>query len=177
MIGRDGFSKVRWICEGGATFQESETNGLKNLADELDDDDIVLVHYGDSPMVSADVISDAIRVCRLHDNASPASSQVYLACSRGDGESTTEWLDRDEVMRVNAPQALRFGYAIWLRAEGERRGLVGKVDPHMVSLMLAMGERMWFSKDETSNIKVTNPEDLLLFEGWVLAKRARGERI
>ena len=47
----------------------------------------------------------------------------------------------------------------------------------LLALMLAMGERMWFSRDETSNIKVTNPEDLMLFEGWVLAKRARGERI
>ena len=177
MVAREGFTKVRWVCEGGATFQESENNGIENLADELCDDDIVLTHYGDSPMVSEAVITDAIRVCEAHGNASPASSQVYLAAAREDGVSTTTWLDRDQVMRVNAPQALRYGYARWLREEGERRGLLGRVDPHMVSLMLAMGERMWFSLDETTNIKVTNPEDLLLLEGWVLARRDRGDDI
>ncbi len=38
---------------GRTTFQMSEMNGLENLADELTEDDIVLVHYGDSPMVSS----------------------------------------------------------------------------------------------------------------------------
>lgn len=177
MVAREGFSKVRWVCEGGLTFQESENNGIDNLVGVLGEDDVILTHYGDSPMVSAAVISDAIRVCRERGNASPASSQVYLAAARGDGASTTAWLDRDQVMRLNAPQALRYGYARWLREEGVRRGLVGRVDPHMVSLMLAMGERVWFSLDETSNIKITNPEDLLLLEGWVLARRARGDDI
>ena len=37
--------------------------------------------------------------------------------------------------------------------------------------MLALGERVWFSKGLTSNIKITTPEDLRMFEGWVLYER------
>lgn len=177
MVEKNDYKKVRWICDGGETFQESESNGLYNLDNRISDDDIVLIHYGDAPMITEEIVTDAIRVCEIHGNASPAASMVYLTCSRNDGESTTEWLNRDEVMRVNGPQALKFGYAKWLIEEGKRRGLMGKVDPHMVSLMLAMGERMWFSKDETFNLKVTNTGDLLLLEGWVLAKRAHGANI
>lgn len=165
------FHKVRWICEGGDTFQDSVINGLEFLRGKVGDDDQVLIHYGDSPMVSDEVISDAVAVCAEHGNASPAMSSVYLTATRGDGKSTTEWLDRDEVMVLNAPQALRYGYALWLYEEGRRRGLLEKVDPHTVSLMLAMDERIWFSKSSTMNIKLTEREDFELFEGWLLAKQ------
>lgn len=170
-----GFSKVRWIAEGGSTFQESVMSGLDNLEGRISDDDIVLVHYGASPFVSDEVISDAIRVCELHGNASPAHSQVYLAASAGDGESTTKFLDRDKIMVLNAPQALRYGYARWVYTEGKRRGLVDKVEPHTTSLMFALGERVWLSKGSTSNIKITTPDDLRMFEGWVLYERRHAE--
>lgn len=62
----------------------------------------MLVHYGASPFVSDEAISDAIRVCRLHGNASPAHSQVYLAATPGDGEGTSGFVDRDEVMCLNS---------------------------------------------------------------------------
>lgn len=56
-------------------------------------------------------------------------------------------------------------------AEGEQRGLLGKVEPHATSLMFAMREGVWFSKGSTANIKITTAEDLRLFRGWVLAGR------
>lgn len=167
----NGFEKVRWVAEGGDTFQDSAISGIRNLDGKINDGDQVLVHYGASPFVSDEVISDAIRVCSLRGNASPAHSQVYLAAERQDGESTTAFVDRDQVMCLNSPQALRFGYAKWLYEEGERRGLLETVEPHTTSLMLAMGERIWFSKGSTANIKITTADDLRLFKGWVLAGR------
>lgn len=164
-----GFDKVRWVAEGGREFQDSVISGLRNLEGEISDDDQVLVHYGASPFVSDEVISDAIRVCGLHGNASPAHSQVYLAATPGDGEGTSGFVDRDEVMCLNSPQALRYGYAKWVYEEGGRRGLLEKVEPHTTSLMFAMGERVWFSKGSTANIKITTAEDLRLFKGWILA--------
>lgn len=171
------FDKVQWIAEGGSTFQESVINGLQTLDGKISDDDQVLIHYGASPFVSSEVISDAIRVCKLHGNAIPAHSQVYLASGAGDGESTAEFLNRDEIMVLNSPQALRFGYAKKLYEEGMRQGLLDKIDPHTTSLMFALGERVWFSKSSTSNIKITTPEDLILFEGWLLAEQLRQEKI
>ena len=76
-------------------------------------------------------------------------------------------------MRLNSPQALRYGCARWLYEEGARSGLLGKVEPHTTSLMFAMGERVWFSKGSTANIKITTADDLRLFKGWVLADEPR----
>lgn len=170
-----GFDKVRWIAEGGAEFQDSVINGLRELDGKISDDDQVLIHYGVSPFVSDDVISDSIRICNLYGNACPAHSQVYLAASRGDGKGTSEFVDRDQVMCLNSPQALRYGYAKWLYAEGGRRGLLGEVESHTTSLMFALGERVWFSKGSTTNIKITTPDDLRLFEGWILSEKCDGQ--
>ncbi|WP_165249216.1 IspD/TarI family cytidylyltransferase [Adlercreutzia sp. ZJ141] len=169
---RDGISNVRWIAEGGITFQDSVISGIDNLKGKISDDDQILIHYGASPFVSDEIISDAIRVCAEHGNASPAHSQVYLAASRGDGVSTTEFIDRDQVMCLNSPQALRFGYVCWLYEEAVRRSLLKVVEPHTTSLMLAMGEPIYFSKSSTSNIKITTEDDLRLFKGWLLAGRS-----
>lgn len=170
IIKRDHLSKVHWIAEGGATFQDSVISGINNLKNKISDTDQILIHYGASPFVSDEIISDVISVCAKYGNASPAHSQVYLAASRNDGVSTTEFIDRDQVMCLNSPQALRFGYACWLYEEGATRGLLETVEPHTTSLMLAMGEPIYFSKSSTSNIKITTKDDLRLFKGWLLAE-------
>ncbi len=169
MVARDGLQKVRWMTPGGETFQDSVRAGLAGLEGQIADDDLVLVHYGASPFVSNAIISDAIAQAQLHGNACPAMRQVYLASTPGDGTSTDTFLDRDEVMCLNAPHALRFGKARSIYEEGERQGLLETVDPHTVSLMFALGERVWFSQDSTANIKITTADDLRLFEGWVKA--------
>lgn len=170
-----GFDKVRWTARGGHTFQDSVMAGIQGLEGRISDDDQILIHYGASPFVADEIITDAIRVCSLHGNASPAHSQVYLASTSGDGEGTTEFLDRDKIMCLNSPQAIRFGYAKWIYEEGARRGLLDKVEPHTTSLMFALGERVWFSKGSTANIKITTKDDLRLFKGWVLAEREENE--
>lgn len=175
LIEREGFKKIKWIAQGGATFQDSVRSGIDNLVGKIADEDQVLIHYGASPFVSDDIISDAIRVCAEHGNASPAHSQVYLAATRNDGVCTSEFVDRDQVMCLNSPQAIRFDYARWIYEEGERRGLLDKVEPHTTSLMFAMDEKVYFSKGSTANIKITTADDLRLFEGWVLAGQKHQE--
>ena len=174
IIERDGIKKVRWVVEGGETFQDSVINGLNGLREDVSDDDQILIHYGASPFVSEDIIDDAIRVCSEKGNASPAQKQVYLTAKLNEDSYTTEFIDRDEVMCLNSPQALKFGYACWLYDEGRRLGVLDKVDPHTTSLMLEMGEPIYFSKDRTSNIKITTKDDLQLFKGWLLAQDCQG---
>ncbi|MEE0901100.1 MAG: 2-C-methyl-D-erythritol 4-phosphate cytidylyltransferase, partial [Methanobrevibacter sp.] len=89
--------KVKWITKGGVDFQHSVINGVKNLKGKIDDDDIVLVHYGASPFVQADIISDAIRVCKEKGNSSPAMSSPLLV-GTNDGDKSTEWIDRDKIV-------------------------------------------------------------------------------
>lgn len=66
MVETYGITKVRWYAPGGATFQDSTVNGLFRLKGELQPEDIVLVQFAVSPMVTDEIIRDAIRVCELH---------------------------------------------------------------------------------------------------------------
>ena len=168
-ISAEGFKKVKLITEGGADFQSSVINGLKALDGKLKDSDNLLIHYGASPMTTADVISDAIRVCNEKGNASPARSQIYLACKKTSNDGSEQFVNRDEVMCLNSPQALNYGYVKKLYQRAESLDLLGKVEPHTTSLMLAMGEKIYFSKDNSLNIKITTKEDLEFFKAYVLS--------
>lgn len=50
MVRQYGITKVRWICVGGATYQDSVLNGLHNLEPHCKDDDIVLIHFRRLPL-------------------------------------------------------------------------------------------------------------------------------
>ncbi len=169
LISAEGFKKVKLITEGGADFQSSVINGLKALDGKLNDSDNLLIHYGASPMTTADVISDAIRVCNEKGNASPARSLVYLASKKTSEDGSIHFINRDEVMCLNTPQVLKFNYAKEIYRRSMQMGMLEKVDPHTASLMLAMGEKIYFSKDNSLNIKITTKEDLELFKAYVLS--------
>lgn len=165
--------KVRWVIEGGATFQKSVQNGVQHLCGLCDSQDVVLVHYGASPLVGESVISDAIRVCREKGNSTSANPVYTLVGSNDDGSKSTQWVDRDRIMGLNSPQCFRFGYVERLYRQAEEQGILDEVEPHTTSLMYRMGQTIYFSKGSQVNIKLTTQEDLDLFEGYLLLQRAR----
>lgn len=169
------FSKVRWITEGGLTFQESVIKGVNHLKGKINDDDIVLIHYGASPFVTEDIITDGISVCRKKGNCTSVTPCYLLMGSNDDGQKSTQWVDRDKLVQLNCPQCFKFQYVRELYEQAEQQGLLDKVEPHTTSLMFLMGRTIYFSKGNQTNIKITTKEDIDLFEGYVRMKRARLE--
>ena len=174
LVDEYNLDKVKWITKGGVDFQHSVINGVNNLKGVLDDEDIVLVHYGASPFIQDDIITDAIRVCRKKGNSSPAMSSPLLV-GTNDGDKSTEWIDRDKIVIFNAPQCFKFSYVTQLFDEAIEKNLIDKVEPHTTTLMYLMGREIYFSKSSQINIKITNKEDIELFKGYVLAKRYEGD--
>ena len=182
MIEEYGLTKVRWIADGGSTFQESVLNGIFYLEDKISEDDIVLVHFGASPFVTQDLIGDAIRVCRIRDNAISSTDYLLLSAfkkyntSVSDPENyTVDYINRDTVACMNSPHAFRYGFVADMYKEAISTGVINEVEPHTTTLMFKMGKPIYFSKGSQTNIKITQKEDLDLFEGYVLMKKRRGE--
>ena len=69
LVAKYGHTKVRWITNGGDTFQESTVNGVLNLKGKISADDIVVISFAVSPMTPQEDINDSIRVCKEHGNA------------------------------------------------------------------------------------------------------------
>ena len=179
MVRQYGITKVRWVCTGGATYQDSVLNGLHNLEPHCQDDDIVLIHFGVSPFVDQEIIDDSIAVCRAHGNAISSNPCVLCMCAKDpeDASRSTEGLDRETLMGLNSPQTFRMDYLRELYAEGLEKNVMDTlVDPHTTTLMFALGRTLYFSKSSQANIKITTKEDIALFEGFLLAKQLRQQQ-
>lgn len=62
-------SKLKYVVLGGKNGQDSIRNGVYELEKHHSAEDIVLIHDAIRPMVSAEIISDCIRVTQEHGNA------------------------------------------------------------------------------------------------------------
>lgn len=170
MISKYNYNKVKWICLGGATFQDSVYNGVQNLDGEINGRDVVMIHYGAAPFTSAKIISDAIRVCHEKGNAVSATPCFQLMGSNDGNDMSRSWVDRDKYVQIACPQCFKFNYIQQLYEEAIDKNLLSKVEPHTTSLMYLMGRTLHLSYGDQSNVKITTKEDLDLFEGYVLMK-------
>lgn len=176
------FSKLNWVTEGGDTFQGSVLNGIRYLDDKVSRDDIVLVHFGASPFITGDIISDCIRVCKEKGNAI-STTDFYLLSGKKKKETsisdpenyTEEYINRDTVAVMNTPHAFKYGFVAKLYKEAIETCVIDTVEPHTTTLMYAMGKKIYFALGSQNNIKITRKEDLELFEGYVLMKQKHGE--
>lgn len=179
MTSQYGITKLRWVCEGGSSYQESVINGMNYLDPYCSDEDIVLIHFAVSPFVDEEIINDSIAVCKAHGNGISTNDSVLCLCTKDPQhpERSALGVDRSQVMGLNAPQTFRYGYLKALYAEGMEKDVMDKLaDPHTTTLMLELGHPIYFSKSNQTNIKITTKEDLLLFEGYLLARELRETR-
>lgn len=176
-----GFEKLRWVTEGGSTFQESVMNGMNYLSDKAQKDDTVLFHFGASPFIKPDIITDVIRVCKEKGtNAISTTDYLLLSgvkkttASVADPENyTDEYIDRDTIAVMNTPHAFQYGFLVDMYKEAVETGVIDTVEPHTTTLMYAMGKKIYFSKGSQDNIKITTKDDLEMFEGYVLEQQRK----
>lgn len=176
LIDKYSLTKVKWITEGGAEFQDSVLNGINNLSSVCSKDDIVLVHFGASPFIEADIITDAIRVCRQKGNAISTTPFYLLSGVKDDDEKSSRWIDRDTIACMSTPHAFKYGYIKDIYDRAIETGIINEVEPHTTTLMYKMSQTIYFSKGSQVNIKITTKEDLDLFEGYLLMKRNRANK-
>ena len=156
-----GFDKFRGTFPAGDSSIESIRNGVAGLQSLVPADAIILVHDGVRPLVSADVISDSIRVCRQHGNAIAAmqGEEAYMA---GDAEKAVEMIPREQLWGAQTPHTFPLSTLVEAFADADRRGLAQSQS--LYTLMAELGHwPLYKSRGERVNIKITNPEDIWLF--------------
>lgn len=178
MCEKYGHTKVRWICNGGETFQDSCMNGIYHLQDKITKDATIMIHYGGAPFTTQDELTEAIRVAKKMGNAVCGIPCFQLMGTRDrhetSGTSETieaskEWVDRDNYIQITCPYCFNYGFVLDLYEEAKQKNLLDKVEPHTTTLMQYMGYPLYLSKGYQSNMKITTKEDLKMFEGWCLA--------
>jgi 2-C-methyl-D-erythritol 4-phosphate cytidylyltransferase len=163
--------KLKWIVPGGNSGQESIRNGVYRLESVCKEDDMVVIHDGVRPLVDAGVLSDVLVTCKKYGNAVtslPYNEQIF---KKDDDISTCEYIPRETLRRVSTPQAYRFGKLIWAykKAFDEEIGIYGS--SYTNTMMVDLGERLYFAAGSDRNIKLTTQEDLDTFKAYLMVDR------
>lgn len=164
-------SKLRWIISGGATGQESIRNGVFHLEGICAPEDTIIIHDGIRPLVDASVLSDVIIKCQQYGNAVtslPYNEQIFVM---DDEVSTTQYIPRETLRRVSTPQAYRFEKLDWAYHEAFEKeiGIYGSA--YTNTMMVELGERLYFAAGSDKNIKLTTKDDLEMFKAYLKADR------
>ena len=163
-------TKLKYIVPGGKNGQDSIRNGVMELEKHYDPEDIVLIHDAIRPMVSAEIISDNIRVARQFGNATTVIPCAEAMLQTEDGVVSVGSYTRDRLKRTQTPQAFPIGAICDLHRRALQAGITNSVAS--CTLMIEMGEEVFFSAGSEKNIKLTTVEDIDIFKALLSAKRS-----
>ena len=163
-------TKMKYIVSGGLNGQDSIRNGVYELEKHFKSEDIVLIHDAIRPMVSADIISDCIRVTREKGNAITVIPCAEAMMQTEDGAKSTGSDPRDRLRRTQTPQGFHIGDICDLHRRALEAGITNSVAS--CTLKIEMGEQVYFSMGSEKNIKLTTVEDIDIFKALLAAKRS-----
>lgn len=168
-----GITKLKWVVAGGDSAQESIRNGVNNIKDKFDGDSNVIIHDGIRPLVDEDVLNDVIDKCNTYGNgvsALPYNEQIFVI---DDEISTTKYIPRETLRRVSTPQAYKLDKLVWAYDKAFREGIGIYGSSYTNTMMVELGERLYFAKGSDKNIKLTTEDDLEIFKGYITAKKEK----
>lgn len=157
-----GITKLKHIIPAGRVGQESIKNGIFELAKHYDEDSVVLIHDAIRPNLSKDVISDCIAVTKKLGNAITVVPCQEAMLETQDKESSTSSYPRDNLKRTQTPQGFKLSTIIEAHKKAAQLGITNSVAS--CTLMIEVGEKVYFSTGSEKNIKLTTPEDIEIFK-------------
>jgi 2-C-methyl-D-erythritol 4-phosphate cytidylyltransferase/2-C-methyl-D-erythritol 2,4-cyclodiphosphate synthase len=165
-----GVGKLAGVATGGAARQESVRRGLESLAPAPE---IVAIHDAVRPLVTPELIAATIETARRMGAClagAPVTDTVKVA---GDGRLVSETMERSRLYAAQTPQTFRYGLIL----EAHRRALAdGHEATDDAALVERMGREVEIVESSASNLKVTEPADLVVAEA-LLGRTARAARV
>lgn len=158
-----GITKTVHIVDGGETGIDSIKNSLKVL-DQPDNDDIILIHDGNRPLVDDKVIKENISTAQkvgatstyidIHDGIVRVDDALNILGSN---------LKREHIKSTQTPHCFRFGVM---------KEVVDAIDDESKYISIAdaaanLGYNVALVKGSEINFKITTPNDLVLFEALI----------
>ena len=159
--------KIAWgepSLRSNATRAESVRCGLKVLDKEID---LVAIHDGARPLVTAKTIYAAVEAAQKYE-AAVSAVPVQSTIKSVDAKTMTvrETLNRSSLWEIQTPQV--FQKALIIRAHKE----VKIDDPSDYAMLVEkLGVRVKIVMGDYRNIKITTEDDLTVAEAFLSAQR------
>jgi 2-C-methyl-D-erythritol 4-phosphate cytidylyltransferase len=154
------------IIAGGAVRQESVRRGVSALA-QHGGCDIVVIHDGARPFVTTAMIRACTEAAE-RDGAAIVAVPVTDTIKRVMGDRIVETLDRASLWAAQTPQAFRWQLLQDAFAWADLLGALPTTDE--ASLVEAYGQPVSIVRGSRSNIKITEPDDLIVAHALLKAR-------
>lgn len=155
-------SKIVAWTEGGRERQDSVARGLEAMPVEFD---LAAIHDSARALVTSELIGRVVATA-LESGAAIAALPLEDTLKRSTLDTIEATVPRAGLWRAQTPQAFRRD---WL--EAAHRDTVGRATDDAALLEVA-GHRVKLVRGDSSNFKITSPEDLELAEAWLLRQSA-----
>lgn len=159
--------KVKYIIDGGTNRHQSFLNALVYLKKQgLANDDIVVVHNANMPMVTQANIDDCIKKCEEGTDIVSTAAKCTGFFYQNDNGKWVIGPDREVMFGAKPPEAIRFDVALSLYRkpkfqsklyESYTAGMLGIINGNKVDVVLC----------ESTNIKVTTEDDYRLVSTYL----------
>jgi len=144
------------VVPGGKTRQESVFCGLRQLADNAESPDYVLVHDAARPFIKQALIDTTIDAV-IKYGACTVAVPVSDTIKKVEQGSVKETLDRSNLYAVHTPQAGRFDWLLKGHEEAALQNIAATDDAYILE---RANHEVKIVEGDKYNIKVTVPDDL-----------------
>lgn len=161
-----GITKLRAVVTGGKTNQESIANALGALEGTAADDDLVLLHDGNRPLVAQGIISSAISTAEREGSAVTAipCTEVIVRKDAGDELTAHESIRRESLARTQTPHVMGYLDLINLHRQAREDGVDSAALPE---LLTHYGRAVHLTPGDEMNFKITTVSDLDIFKALI----------
>lgn len=154
-------NKLTHIYPGGNTGMESIHNGIYGLKEAgCNDNDLVLIHDAVRPLLSQEIISSNIAICKAYGYAVTGIKCREAILESHDGFTTKTSIPRDTLIRTQTPQTFRLKNIIGAHEMAKVKCIADSVASCTLVAELNEDIVMHIVPGSEKNIKITTVEDL-----------------
>ena len=161
-----GITKLKYIFPGGSSNQGSIHNGILGLKEAgYSDEDIILIQDGVRPLVSADIITNNINVCKKYGYAITGlmCKEVIMEFKPENEVLGYISIPRERLVRTQTPHTYKLGIILDIHKKAEIYNLDMTASCELAA-KLGINDQHLVLGNEKNGLKLTNVEDIELFK-------------
>jgi 2-C-methyl-D-erythritol 4-phosphate cytidylyltransferase len=166
IVAHHHFTKVTKVVPGGHERQDSVRHALEAVHDDVD---MVLVHDAVRPFLTERMVEEVVRSAREKGAAIIALPMKDTIKQVGADHVVERTVDRQSLWLAQTPQAFRRDWLLAAHRKAHAGGIRATDDAYLIEWA---GHPVSVVEGSGENIKVTRPEDMVIGEAILAARKA-----
>lgn len=166
VVAKHHFTKVTKVVPGGRERQDSVRHALEAVQDDVD---VVLIHDAVRPFLTERMVEEVVQSAREKGAAIIALPMKDTVKQVGADHVIERTVDRQSLWLAQTPQAFRRDWLLAAHRKAHAEGVRATDDAYLIEWA---GHPVSVVEGSGENIKVTRPEDMVIGEAILAARKA-----